>query len=104
MRAWKILSPNKKSFVLEDLQYSTKKSTKPRRGWGPLCCFKTRKEAQDFVYSNFGCTPYILWRVEIVKSRKMRAWNPYHRQVLRKDLPDGTILADEVRFVREIVL
>lgn len=83
------------------VDYALRRTTKPRKGCGPLCVFRTLRRAKNWA---------VLWRGIAYKclykpSKHGRIWGivrPKEIGMRLVDLPRGTVLADRVRLMRKV--
>ncbi len=93
-------------------EYKEGEKTKPAKGCGPLVCFKTKQEAEDFnsVGTDWTGRP-ILYEVEYTKSRSKKLWRPERKgdyyarngiKVMDSGLPNGTVFCSSITLLRKV--
>ena len=100
MRGYKVLTRKRRSCIVGHgqggLVYPIGEPVIPINGYGPLCVFKDKKNAKNFVVWCMALEfTSLLVMCEYEPSRRRNVWQPHHRYQLR-DLPQGTALATTV--------
>ncbi len=85
----------------EGVDYHIGKPARPHRQCGPLCVFKTREAALDFIkLSILALLPdeveVTVHKCTYIPSDDNKIWSPWHSRTWLMLMPDGTRLAEEV--------
>jgi hypothetical protein len=84
-------------FFHSSVEYKLYQAVEPKRGYGPLCVFRTRRQARRFkkeTHEDF----VRIYRCVYWPSSKNQVWNQYGYRPIG-DLPNGTVLADRVKLL-----
>ena len=96
------------------VEYILGRTSKPKSGSGPLCVFRTLNQARQCYDSSFGVA---ILKVRYVPSKKRSVWvtryllsknqsirvGRFIRMTLKR-MPKGTVLADSVTPIKEMVI
>jgi len=86
-------------------KYGLKKWTKPMKGWGPLCVFRSKYSATKFMREKLTHgLGYTLFPCEYSPSSRDKIWRKYVNGVASRMLftmPRGTVLATRVRLLKK---
>ncbi len=91
-----------------DVIYHNNEWASPVDNYGPLCTFATEEEALHFMsQQGFIMNRHTeMWECEIKRSLHMKVWDyntdPKDEDTVLNDLPNGTILADQVKLIRRL--
>ena len=101
------------------VQYIRNEWVKSKLKQAPLMVFKSLDAARAFIHNNTGAGPHRIFECEIKKSKRKWGWlfnemkEPFFLALKRKKkwthlidygaFPEGTVFADEVMLVREVV-
>lgn len=83
------------------VEYILGKTSEPNPGDGPLCVFMTIEQARDFCD---GCLGVVILQVRYVPSKQTEVWDGVSRHLSLHALPEGTVLADSVTPIKEMVI
>lgn len=79
------------------VDYIPNKTTRPRKGYGPLAAFATLKQAEAFLWEKIRHdSPWLefeIWKGEAEQSKHFTLWNLSQR-IGKSRFPPGTVLVD----------
>jgi len=114
MKAYKVVLANRRAGkyyscckIYGRVEYIPKKWVTPLPGNGPLCCFKNKQLAADFMAEHIALAApgreklVEIWECEIVQSKDCYAWTG-GLKIHVESFPEGTILADKVKLIKKV--
>jgi len=102
-KGWKVVRRNKERQMRSAtvwgrvLRYYYNRTTKPKFGCGPLAMFRTRKAAREWSKNNRWL---IVRKCIYLPSKDTKLWT-VGREYHLNYCPEGTVLADAIRLIKE---